>query len=204
LNWCIGNRLNSDAANEESRARAESLQSCVATRCETYTALAIDAANENVAKKCGGGGPRWTTVAAEHSNWCLSGVRGDSAALNAETEARSAELQVCRDNLRLKRAAKTPSPLIGVDPGRVSSSAMKTTGISAISPAAFCAAYADEAVASANENIALSCGGAGGRWTTDRNAHVNWCMGLNGDRSVPQAEGAARADALSACRAASN
>jgi hypothetical protein len=204
LTWCVNNRLNTDPANEESRARAETLQGCLATRCDTYAALATEAANENIAKKCGGGGPRWTTATDEHANWCLSGVRGDSAALNAETEARNSTLQLCRDNLRLNRAARTPSPKIGVNPSRISGNATRIGGVSAISPAAFCASYADEAVASANENISLNCGGGGGRWTTDRAAHVNWCLGLNGDRTVPQAETAARAEALSACRAASN
>jgi hypothetical protein len=83
----------------------------------------------------------------------------------------------------------------------ISGNAIKATGVSAVSPAAFCAAYADEAVASAAENVALNCGGGGGRWTADRNAHVSWCMGLNGDRTVPNAEKAARAAALEACRA---
>lgn len=201
LNWCINQRGNRGVVTAETTARAESLQSCLASRCDTYTALAIDAANENIAKKCGGGGPRWTTVATEHANWCLNNVRGDSASLNTENDARLSVLQVCRDNLRLKRAAKTPSPLIGVNPSRVSGNAMKGAGVSAVSPASFCAAYADEAVSSAAENVALNCGGGGGRWTPDRTAHVNWCMGLNGDKTVPNAETAARAAALEACRA---
>jgi hypothetical protein len=202
LGWCIGNRMNSDLANEESRARATTLQVCLASRCDSYAALATAATKENLSKNCGGGGGRWTTDPSRHVQWCL-GIRGDSAALNAENDARNASLQVCRDNLRLRRAAQTPAPPVGVDPARSSgNAARKMGGVSAISPEAFCASYSDRAVASANENIALNCGGTGGRWTTDRARHVNWCMGLNGDRTVPQAEAAARAEVLSACRAA--
>lgn len=202
LNWCVGNRLNTDPANEESRARAELLQDCLASRCNSYAALAVSAANENVAKNCGGAGPRWTTNATEHANWCLNSIRGDGAALNAENDARNSALALCRDNLRLNRAAKTPAPSLGVDSSRVSGGALRAGGPSAVTPQAFCAAYAEEAVSSAKENEALNCGGAGGRWTTDRARHETWCLGLNGDRTVPNAEAAARAQALLECRTA--
>lgn len=199
LNWCIGNRLNSDPANDESRARAELLQSCLVKRCDDYAALATAAANENNAKNCAGGGARWSPAAAEHVNWCMS-IRGDSTALNAEGDARNAALQICRDNLRLRRAATVPiAPIAGYS-GKISGSAVRAPSVSAVSPEAFCNAYAEEAVASANENVAGACGGAGGRWTTDRDRHITWCMGLNGDQTVPKAEAAARAAALQACR----
>lgn len=201
LNWCIGNRLNTDPANEESRARAETLQNCVASRCDTYAALAISAANENLSKNCGAGGERWTTDRSRHVDWCMK-IRGDSAALNAETDARNAELQTCRQNLQLKRAAeKSPSVLIGAQP-KLSGAAISAKNVPMLSPEIYCASYADKAVAAAQENMSLNCGGVGGRWTPDRQRHVDWCMGLNGDSTAPTAEAAARDSALAACKAA--
>jgi hypothetical protein len=200
LDWCIGNRLNTDPANDESRARVETLGNCVASRCETYAALAMSAVNENMSKNCGGGGERWTSDRSRHVSWCAK-IRGDSAALNAETDARNSELQICRQNLQLKRAVETPSVLSGVQPN-LSGNAIKSRSVRTVGPEAYCASYADKAVAAANDNIALNCGGAGGRWTPDRARHVEWCMGLNDDRTAPAAEAAARDSALAECKAA--
>ncbi len=38
-----------------------------------------------------------------------------------------------------------------------------------------CGVYASEAIKEINEANALGCGFSGGRWTTDYNAHLNWC-----------------------------
>lgn len=79
--------------------------------------------------------------------------------------------------------------------------AKKLTGIGATH---FCEKYATAAVSAALRNRELGCGGDGGRWTTDFNAHLNWCLGLGGDQTVPNAEGAARDEALAQCEAAQN
>lgn len=64
---------------------------------------------------------------------------------------------------------------------------------------ASCEKYAHAGVGAAIESRDLGCGGAGGRWTTDYNAHFDWCMGQP-DTSAPDAEAAARAEALATCR----
>ena len=64
----------------------------------------------------------------------------------------------------------------------------------------FCQTYADTAVVAANDNQAYNCGGTGPRWTTDRTAHLNWCVALNGDKGPPNAETEARNKLLVTCR----
>jgi|CXWL01.1.fsa_nt_gi hypothetical protein len=66
----------------------------------------------------------------------------------------------------------------------------------------YCERYSTTAVAAEIENRNLACGGTGGRWTTDYQAHFDWCLGQNGERSTPDAETAARAETLESCRAA--
>lgn len=67
---------------------------------------------------------------------------------------------------------------------------------------AYCESYSAAAVSAAVENRNLGCGGEGGRWTSDYDRHFTWCMGQNGDRTVPDEEAAARSEALEACRSA--
>jgi hypothetical protein len=74
--------------------------------------------------------------------------------------------------------------------------AQKTPGIGATD---FCESYATDAVAAAIQNRRRACGGDGGRWTTDFNRHFDWCVSLSGDRTVADAEAAARAEALASC-----
>ena len=66
----------------------------------------------------------------------------------------------------------------------------------------YCERYATTAVAAAIENRNLACGGAGGRWTTDYQRHFDWCIEQDDERTVPDAETAARAESLESCRAA--
>jgi hypothetical protein len=66
----------------------------------------------------------------------------------------------------------------------------------------YCERYATTAVEAAIENRNLACGGTGGRWTTDYQRHFDWCIGQDPDRTVADAEAAARAEALESCRAA--
>ncbi|HEY6598091.1 MAG TPA: trypsin-like serine protease, partial [Pseudomonadales bacterium] len=151
-NWCIEHRSDGGLIDGEAQARIDTLQSCLRSTCDTYAALAVADANQNIAMNCGLTGGRWTTDKTAHINWCMS-VSANSATLNGETDARTQAMLVCRDELRLNRAAKTPSPPVGVKSARVSRSAASSSA-SAISPEMFCGAYADKAVAAANENAA--------------------------------------------------
>jgi hypothetical protein len=73
--------------------------------------------------------------------------------------------------------------------------------LSGIGATHFCEKYATAAVGAALRNRELGCGGDGGRWTTDFNAHLNWCLGLGGDQTVTNSEAAARDEALAQCEA---
>lgn len=104
--------------------------------------------------------------------------------------------------IRKRSQAEQPDVSVARPPLTSGNTARKMGSVSAISPEAFCASYADEAVTSAAENVAMNCGGSGGRWTADRNAHFTWCMGHHGDRTVPNEETTVRAAALTACKTA--
>ena len=65
---------------------------------------------------------------------------------------------------------------------------------------AFCQDYATKAVTAAKENVELRCGNAGPRWTVNFNEHDDWCKSLEDQEGPPNAEAAARASALQACR----
>jgi hypothetical protein len=63
----------------------------------------------------------------------------------------------------------------------------------------FCADYANQAVEAAVENQRRRCDRGGPRWSTNRRMHVDWCMSLNGDRSVPNNETDVRRRELPFC-----
>jgi hypothetical protein len=65
---------------------------------------------------------------------------------------------------------------------------------------AFCQDYAAKATAAANDNQSLGCGFGGPRWTTDRLAHLDWCVGLVGDQNPANFEAGERSKALRQCR----
>jgi hypothetical protein len=64
----------------------------------------------------------------------------------------------------------------------------------------FCQDYASRAVAAVAESTQLGCGKSGDRWIPDYLPHANWCISLNGDRTLPNAETAARSQELYECR----
>jgi hypothetical protein len=65
----------------------------------------------------------------------------------------------------------------------------------------YCDAYANGAVAAAKEGLQLECGFTGARWSADASGHLNWCLSLGGDHTLPSSEEAARAEGLGDCRA---
>ncbi|MDQ1255705.1 MAG: hypothetical protein QG656_298, partial [Candidatus Hydrogenedentes bacterium] len=62
-----------------------------------------------------------------------------------------------------------------------------------------CAGYADSAAAEAREGI-RDCNFNGPRWSPVRSHHLDFCVGLRGDRGPLDAETEARRQALEACR----
>ena len=68
-------------------------------------------------------------------------------------------------------------------------------------PIPYCDNYAASAVAAAKESLRLNCGFTGPRWSDAIGGHLNWCLSLGGDRTVPSSEEAARDEGLGACRA---
>jgi hypothetical protein len=64
----------------------------------------------------------------------------------------------------------------------------------------FCQDYAGRAVAAVAESTQLGCGKSGDRWIPDYLPHANWCISLNGDRTLPNSETAARSQELYECR----
>jgi hypothetical protein len=69
---------------------------------------------------------------------------------------------------------------------------------------AWCSRYADDAVEQARKNQELNCGlqkDNAARWTSDRDAHFNWCIGLDGAYAEPTKEGLSRVAGLKNCTA---
>ena len=102
--WCMG-LSDADfktAPASESAARDQTLAECAAKRafCVDYAKTATVAACENVDRKCGNDGPRWSADVVAHLNWCLS-LNGDQSLPNVETEARQNGLAACAVKLRL-------------------------------------------------------------------------------------------------------
>jgi len=70
----------------------------------------------------------------------------------------------------------------------------------------FCNRYADDAVSQVRQATELGCKGwkpqdyAGPRWTPDRAAHLNWCIGNDGAYSKPTQEGGWRIRLLDNCK----
>jgi hypothetical protein len=77
-------------------------------------------------------------------------------------------------------------------------SAAGGAAINTASTTARCNAYADRAVAQAQEYFARGCGPASNRWQENWQAHFNFCMGPDGD--IADRETSEREGLLSQCR----
>jgi len=91
--WCLG--VQWEAADSESRAREHELQQCGGTRsrCDEYARIAVSQNEQNLRRRCGFTGPRWTSDYNAHYQWCL-GVQWEAA--DSESRAREHELRQCR------------------------------------------------------------------------------------------------------------
>jgi hypothetical protein len=61
-----------------------------------------------------------------------------------------------------------------------------------------CNKYAKDAVLQNQENLKLKCGLSGSRWSSDYNAHLNWCM--SGNLTMAKGENTERQKALAECK----
>ena len=65
--------------------------------CQKYANDAIAAEQEFASLHCGAvGAGRWSDKIDDHINWCMGQPRGGVSPINAETDARTAELDKCR------------------------------------------------------------------------------------------------------------
>jgi hypothetical protein len=70
--------------------------------------------------------------------------------------------------------------------------------------ASFCNRYADDAVGQAKKNTEMKCGlekENPDRWTSDRQAHFDWCISWDGAYAEPAREGSYRVVGLKDCAA---
>ncbi len=103
--WCLG--VPQSARDQEAQARATTLQGCIDARaaaveratknaCAQYASVAVDQQKDNLQRRCGFTGGRWSDNFFGHFGWCLS-VGPDGA--GKETAARYAALQsACTGN----------------------------------------------------------------------------------------------------------
>ena len=90
--WCLSLNGNQKPANDEQEARRTGTKNCVAG-CSEYAFEAESAAVEARSLGCGITGPRWSESDDDHYVWCVQGNQGNA---KAETAAREAELEKCR------------------------------------------------------------------------------------------------------------
>ncbi|MDD3846396.1 MAG: hypothetical protein PHC90_08545 [Syntrophorhabdaceae bacterium] len=95
--WCLGNQQS--VADSETRARADALRQCQANQanrgplCQKYASTAVSQNQQNLAKKCGYKGARWTGDYQGHYKWCLG---NQQSVADSETKVRADELNRCQ------------------------------------------------------------------------------------------------------------
>lgn len=158
LNWC--NSVQMADLTSEDAARKKMLQVCAnktAERqktCQNYAASAVNQQQANKAQKCGFSGGAWSENHAGHFNWCLTTNEQNSA--TAERD-RNSMLKGCF-------AAQA--------------TAKENAWINA------CRAYAKTAVSQNKENVRRKCNFTGGSWSSNEDAHFNWCLGANSSQTA--------------------
>ncbi len=94
--WCF--TAPQSLADAETKARADALRQCQSRpdhgpRCRQYASTAVSQNQENLARKCGFTGTRWTSDYQGHYKWCM-GVQQSYA--SSETLARANALRQCQ------------------------------------------------------------------------------------------------------------
>jgi hypothetical protein len=127
--------------------------------CDDYARTAVSQQEQNLRRRCGFTGSRWTSDYNAHYRWCTS-VPWESA--DSEMRAREDELRQCKDRRSM------------------------------------CDDYARTAVSQQEQNLRRRCGFTGSRWTSDYNAHYQWCTTVPWESA--DSEMRAREDELRRCR----
>ncbi|MCP5266926.1 MAG: hypothetical protein H6934_12490 [Burkholderiaceae bacterium] len=196
--------------------------------CTDYASSAVSQNRENIAKRCGFGGARWTSDYNGHRNWCL---RASSAQANAERNARTQSLRQCGSSTSfcesyarsaVEQARQSQQRRCGFSGARwttdyrghldwckrVSRSTAngertaRTRDLNACgSSAGRCRDYANTAVRQNQANLNRRCGFKGARWQSSFNVHYNWCRGVS--PSAANGETQARNQQLAQCGARS-
>jgi hypothetical protein len=91
--WCT--TVSGESTDSEIRAREDELRQCRDRRssCDDYARTAVSQNEQNLRRRCGFAGSRWSSDYNAHYRWCTT-VPWESADL--ETEAREDELRRCR------------------------------------------------------------------------------------------------------------
>ena len=110
LNWCLSLGAVETGPNSEAAARTGALKAC--HFCRSYATKAVAAAKESVQLGCAGNdGPRWSDNFNEHQDWCMT---VDPASAASHTDARKADLETCRADVRAREeAVQKPGVPIG-------------------------------------------------------------------------------------------
>ena len=92
--WCAG--VGRSSADYETRARAKMLRDCQGIKknkvCEQYARTAVKQNKENIERRCGFTGSRWSDDYNGHYNWC---TKASKSSVNSETRARQQSLEKC-------------------------------------------------------------------------------------------------------------
>lgn len=99
FNWCM--RVPRSAAESESRARQQQLQTCKRRSsggtnegyCNAYAKRAVNAHKQNVRNRCGFRGARWHGNYDRHYQWCL---RVPKNTAESESKGRQQQLKGCK------------------------------------------------------------------------------------------------------------
>ena len=138
--------------------------------CDAYAQAAIDQQAKNMALKCGLSGKAWSTNYNGHKNWCLSNGVG-IVQVSDENRNRETALKSCGQ----KKIFYIPMALKD------------------------CNKYAQNAIDQQTANIALKCGKSGKGWSTNYNAHKNWCETNGVSVAMINTETSRRGVAVGAC-----
>jgi hypothetical protein len=219
--WCT--IVSAADSNSEDAARQADVGRC--RLCQGYAQAAVQAQEQNLARACGFVGDAWSADSGGHLRWCL-GARPDQIQL--EGQGRNALLFRCGDcqpyvvdairaqqeNIRRgcglvgDRWSETPGhhaawcAIVGDGAARAETAARRMLLVQCLVPGKrqACDAYAATAVAQQAESGRLGCGFTGDAWSSNRQNHYAWCLGVNA--SVFNAETAARERDLAGCRRA--
>jgi hypothetical protein len=119
--WCLF-QTDNRVVEAETAARDDRASQC--SDCREYAKLAVEAARQNAANKCGGTGPRWSTNEQGHFSWCeklrettitVGLTDGSRVLANPDTDAREGHLARCIANR--PKTGTTQQPLVGTPSG---------------------------------------------------------------------------------------